>query len=150
MMRKKRFTLLVIASFLAVMNVYAGAPKGSFELNATMPAITMVNVVENGSCAGRNGDIGMDSNGLILSCQSGSWESNTSSSSCYVAQNSNSSRGTVTVSCAARYQATGGGCITNSPGSDNMAMTYPIGNPATGWACLHNDNGGTVSAICCQ
>lgn len=45
-------------------------PKGSFELSATIPAIAMVNVTENGGCAGRNGDIGMSSAGLILSCQS--------------------------------------------------------------------------------
>lgn len=82
-MRINRFFIGLTLSFLAATDVLAGTPaKGSFELSKTMPDIVMVNVEVGTRCA-RNGDIGMDSSGLILSCQSDGnlfkWKSSPSS-----------------------------------------------------------------------
>jgi hypothetical protein len=64
---------LMAFGFLIAATVSAQEPKGSFELSPTNPTVAMVNVEENKECD-RSGDIGMSADGLILSCQSGIWK----------------------------------------------------------------------------
>ena len=69
---------------------------------------------------------------------------------CTTKTNSMAPQGTISVNCDSGYIATGGGCNTGSPGSDNYAMSYPIGTPPNGWTCRSNDNGVTVYVVCCK
>ena len=72
----RKLSLTIFAPVTVGLLITASAsaePKGSFELPSN-PTITMAN--SSGNCSGRNGDIGVDSNGLILSCQGSLWKVN--------------------------------------------------------------------------
>lgn len=70
----KSLLLGVLTAGLLFSTAVLAEPKGSFELPSTLGNITMQNVSVNGNCAGRNGDIGVNTQGQILTCQNGSWK----------------------------------------------------------------------------
>lgn len=110
-------------------------PKGSFELSATMANIAMVNVEEDGRCD-RNGDIGMSSAGLILSCQSTYWRVVKASLQVRAVRSGTIYyRGSTYAGCSGDEVVVGGGGYCDW--SQGFAYSLPSGN---GWTsgCMEN------------
>ena len=103
---------------------------GNLEIGATATV---------GVACSPNGRIAVTTAGAIISCQSGSWQTQSSSLACVTV-----AAGTA-VGCPAGKTVTGGGCYIGA--TDHYSGSYPNGN---GWACHDwRGTGRTAYARCC-
>jgi len=145
----KKILGLVVLSLFAI-----SASAADLMASSTAPTVTQNIVVEGAACPGV-GATGFSSTGLLLSCQSGRWQTNKGVGACTRVSASNRGSGTIRAasSCPAGTRMTGLACQTTDTGGESVqydAMPSLNGESLT---CSRIGAGSSVivtsTVICC-